>query len=223
MHYRDDYEKYRNMIYKLSRKAYARLCECGAEGAVEFEDIVSEANVSFVKACDGYKEGSGAQFITYLYNAIKFNLGRYVSDLIQDSRQEISGDRMAADIFGEEEDGDYYSLVPSDCLSPDEIVSRKQQFAANLRRLRERSSAAFDVAKNVIELSPSIEQRFASMVAEQQRQVESGERLGAPRTELGLRFIVDTVTEGMDRKGRKKVVDDIRTIYGDLLDPEVRF
>ncbi len=217
-----DYGKYQNLIFKLSRKAYARLCESGAEGAVEFEDILGEANIAFVKACNGYKEGSGAQFITYLHNVVKFNLGRYVSDLVADSRQEISGDRLAADMFDDDEDGDFYSLCASDALPPDEIVSRKQQFVENLRRLRQRSPTAYLVARNVVELTPEVEQRFAAMVAQQQREIEQGTRLGAPRTELGLRFIVDALTEG-DRKQRKKVVEEIRAVYQDLLDPDMRF
>lgn len=217
-----DYEKYRNLVYKLSRKAYARLCEAGCEGIVEFDDIVGEANIAFVKASNGYREDSGAQFITYLHSSITFNLSHYIRGLIADSRQEVSADKLAGDILDDEEGGDYYSLCPSPDLPPDELISRKQQFGENMRKLRARSNLAFEVARNVIELTPVVEQQFDAMVAQQRREFAEGTRAGAPRTELGLRFIVDALV-GNDRRTRKRVVDDIKTVYKDLLDPELRF
>lgn len=220
-HQRQDFKKYEPMLHKLARKAFGRLCQGGGEGRADYEDVFQEAAISFLKAEAGFKEAAGVQFITYLWRTVETNLGRWVREQLGDAHHEVS----AETIVSSEDEGDpidFFDLVQSDALSPEEVVSRKQGFVHNLKRIKQRSGAAYDIVRNVIELQDETEAAFDMLVTDQQRKIAAGETAASARVNISLPFIV-THCCGGDKKVRRKAIEDITAVYGDLLSPGIRF
>jgi DNA-directed RNA polymerase specialized sigma24 family protein len=68
------YESVRLLIEKLARKAYTRAVSMGVYG-FEYEDILQEMNLTYVKCLSGWNNNRGVLFSTYLTTACYHNFG----------------------------------------------------------------------------------------------------------------------------------------------------
>lgn len=68
-------EDYRGMIIKLSRRAQSALRNAGIEA--DIDDIIQEAQITFIRASELFDPDRKVKFSTYLWNAISTNLNRY--------------------------------------------------------------------------------------------------------------------------------------------------
>lgn len=122
-----DYERF---IIKLSWASYRRFS--GSRVPVDYDDVLQEASMAFVKASKGFDPERGFKFITYLGAAIASRLANFKHSMDRQLvGKTISFDSMA----GDEEGGDIYEVMPSREPTPLETILLEKQFAETMSSL----------------------------------------------------------------------------------------
>lgn len=148
-----EWKDYERLAMKVARKHYARLSAQGA--GVEFDDLMGEAMMTFVRASRLFDADKGVKFSTYLWRAIDLNLQRWAGQ----RRQELMRERSMDASLGEEGNATLHDVLPADDLTPDEVVERRRLRAVAIARLS-------PLARQVV---LALEEPSAELVAELRR------------------------------------------------------
>lgn len=120
------------LVRQVAWKGYQRLVAIGA--VLEFEDLVQELSITFMRAYDKFDEANGAKFSTYFMHAAYNDLNKIAR------RHEIERVDMGVRSMEEIDDlagegGSIAERIASDAMTPEEIVERDsamREIEANL-------------------------------------------------------------------------------------------
>lgn len=200
------YEDHLGLIHKLARRGWGRLTS--ANVFVDFEDVVQEMSLTYVKAVEKYDPEYGVTFSAYLGRAI-WNQFNKVAEKMIDTQVELkmtSLDAMSSNTDGD--DFDVLESIESDELSPEQYVDAMQQFRKNLQSLG--PAAKFIVSKLI---NPSQDLVDALDLAQREAAIkrQNGQRACAPR-EITIAFIAKHYQ--LDTKQVAKARKNLTDIYG---------
>lgn len=109
------------LVKQVAWKGYQRLIAIGA--TMEFDDLVQELSVTFVRAYDKFDESNGAKFSTYFVHAAYNDLNK-LAKRIEAERVDL-GMRSIEEIDAlVGEGGSLAERVASEAMTPEEIVER---------------------------------------------------------------------------------------------------
>lgn len=138
------YSDHTGLLHKWAVKFHARLT--AASLGVEFDDVMGELSLAFVKATQGYKPERGFSFTAFLQQCCQHHFNKYADRLMleqfgcshADDADEHVGKRglgcvsihsMGSDEFGSE---DFYATVESDTYATPEEVQEARMSVRNL-------------------------------------------------------------------------------------------
>lgn len=192
--------QHKGMMIKLSRRAQRRLE--GAGISVEFDDIMQEATVAFIKAKQGFDPQNGAKFSTYLWTSITNNLNRFCDQMRDLYRGSVSLDAPSSDSKDAPSLMDV--LVDINAIDPQEALMRNEtavetlaQFSPDTRR----------VLTYLITQPESLMQEYGRVRAYYEHSREMGH--AGPRVKFGIDFICEVM--GMSNSHRRRIKQEINS------------
>lgn len=131
-----DYLANRGLIQKVARGCYAR---CQAVGlALDYEDVVQELSLTFVKAWRQFDPSRGFQFSTYYVMAARHQFNRFIDKLMEERVEH--GVRSVEEISSWcSDDGEALSMaevIASDELGPEARAMLAQRMEQLQKRLK---------------------------------------------------------------------------------------
>lgn len=134
------YKENVRLIHSVANKAYPRFVAVGSP--VEYDDLVAELSEVFLHSYrlhDESKSKFGTYFTNAAYNKINNMLKRYNEERIE------HGVRSVEELAFEDEDGsNYLESVPSEAMSPDEILEGRQELEAVMQKMSLESQSMLD-------------------------------------------------------------------------------
>lgn len=194
----DTIADHKGMMIKLSRRAQYRLERAGI--SVEFDDVMQEASVAFVKAKQGFSPQHGAKFSTYLWTAIGNNLNRFCDQMRDAYRGAVSLDTPASD--SEDAPSLLDVLQDVNALDPQEILMRNQT-----------------ASETLAQFSPDTRRVLTCLITQPDLLMQEYERVRAyyemsramghagPRVKFGIDFICEVL--GMSNSRRRSIKHEI--------------
>jgi RNA polymerase sigma factor (sigma-70 family) len=124
------YKGVERLLLQMANKGFMRLQAAKILGA-DFDDVMGEMRVAYVKAANGFKQDSGGRFTTYCVRVCWNEFNKYAERLTREHAAigYISLDQIASDASGGDDDFD-----AMDCLvgeadlqdSPEDMAERRQ-------------------------------------------------------------------------------------------------
>lgn len=127
--YSTDFAAHRDLICKLAQKGWGRLQQAGV--VMDFEDVFQEMSVIYCKAAEGYDPSRGFTFTAYLGRAIWQDFNKFAERLIND---QCGLGLVRIEEVGDEE-LDFYDMMPSDEMTPEEACISSRSFMDNMKSL----------------------------------------------------------------------------------------
>lgn len=130
------YESVEHLLERLAGKCYARVKKLGIP--MDFDDVLSEMNLSYVKARQAWNPEAGALFSTYCTTACMNNFNNAIAKMERD-RRELG--LIPFSHFQRMEDGDaspeeFLSGIATDYTdAPERRIECAQEMQANLDRM----------------------------------------------------------------------------------------
>lgn len=141
------YKENIGLIHVVASKGMSRLQAVGS--SLTFDDLVQELSAVFVKAYDLFDESQNFKFSTYFTIAARNALNKLVKE-VQTERMEhkVRSFEELNVANGDDDDRNILDTIPSDSLTPQDVLERKQAVASLSKRL---SPLALTIVKWVIE------------------------------------------------------------------------
>jgi len=176
-----DMADYKGMLIKLSRRAQSRLRTAGVEA--DFDDIMQEAQITFMRAAELYDNTRQVKFSTYLWSAISMNLNRYCDN----QRSAVHKTGSLFEPIGE--DGELIDVLEDpNAMDPADVLEREETAR---RTLEEFSDLTRRVLEQLIAPSNALVEEIERMKAFSARCKEAG--YASPNVKLS----VDTICQVM--------------------------
>lgn len=188
------FEAHKGLLHKMARKGYGRLMDLNM--VIDYEDVFQEMSLAYVKAAQKYDATKGITFGAYLGRAVWNEFNRFV--------EREQGENFASlDSFekGEDDDLDVYSAVPSNCLTPEQLIELKQE--AQYKNKRSGKLTKYLISQ-LLNPSPKIVEAF-----NRETEKESGR---IPR-DITLSFILEQQT-AFDHEEVSLAKRQIKELYG---------
>lgn len=200
-----DYNDHMGLLHTFARKGWSRLI--ASQISVDYEDVVQELSVAFVKAINSYDPSKGYSFTAYAGRAMWNEFNRYAKKQINEATELGTLSIQALDARSDtDEGGDLYEVFDSGAPTPEEQLERKQEIIGNLRKL---SPTAKFLVSQMMSPSPELE----AALEESNRKVRAGEISGLVRSQVDMRFAGNF--HGIPRHRLSKAIDEIKTVYGE--------
>ena len=78
-----EFEKYKRIIYKTANRYFYSIKK------IEIDDLVSQGYLVLCRCINSFNPEKNVKFSTYLYNALKFELQRYIENQIKHHKQRL--------------------------------------------------------------------------------------------------------------------------------------
>lgn len=156
------WEDYEGLARKI---AWGALRSAPSNLGLTLDDLVQEAAIAFVKACEGYSSDKGAEFSTYFYQAAQRRLWRVVSK----SAKGFS--TVSLDDHRGEEGRELHEAVPDDAPTPERRIEERQAFESALEGLSPLARTVFVLS---VEPDEIVRGEFEAFQARQRFGLEQG-------------------------------------------------
>lgn len=205
--YSTKYEDHIGLIRKLALRGWGRLTEANVH--VDFDDVVQDMTLTYVKAADKYNPDHGVTFSAYLGRAIWNQFNKFAEKEIRvQADLKLVRFEQLGDAVEDSDDGSVYESIASDEWTPEQYVEAAQQFRENMKSLG--PTAKFIVSKL---LNPTNDLMEALELAKRNAELarKSGQYAKAPN-DVTIAFIASHY--GLDEKNVKKARKTLFSMYG---------
>ena len=207
------YEHNRGLIYQTAGKAYRRIVAAGLD--MDFEDVVQELNVAWLRACECYDKDTGNNFSTYLVR-VMYN---HINKVIEKEERHTNDIGISKSMSFTTEEGEFNleDILPADTQSPEENLSAADSIEDFLSSLSDDAKLVVDLLTN---RSPELEHELACVQAKAELAREKFGELRRAPTQVELHFVLNYLKtlrgEGVRyvRELRSEITDHASMLLG---------
>jgi RNA polymerase sigma factor (sigma-70 family) len=180
------YTTHVGLVHYAARKGYGRLVAMGAP--VDYDDLVQELSVVFVKAFDGFSEECGYKFSSY-YTRAAYNQINKIAEKVKEERVD-NGVRSVEEMAHRYSsatgtDIDDFDILTCSRQTPESELSTSQSLSRMLSNL---SPLASLIARWLIDPPKELEREFEACVAHVGLTRQAGQQKRARQT-IDMSFI----------------------------------
>lgn len=178
--YDTSFEAQRGLIYKLACRGWGRLKQANVH--IDFEDVMQEMSLAYVKAAAGYDPEYGITFSAYLGRSCWNEFNKFAERLIaeQVELRLVSVDAMDDKFELDGAGGSFYDMIDSGDQTPEDIMESIQE--ARLKTSKLNPTAIFIVQQLVKPSAPLVQHLKALQDhARHARDTIEGSNAHAPR------------------------------------------
>jgi len=193
------------LIHTVARKGYGRLQAIGS--GMEYDDLVQDLTVVFIKSYDKFDEASGNRFSTYFMAAAFNRINRIAGE--QEIERVENGVRSMEEMSERfEDDTSIEEVIASDAATPEQIVEAASIAQGVLSKL---SPLAAKIAEMAIDPPDFIEREFMAAQAHAEISRNKGIEKRASRS-LNVSFVCSVLEKTTDlpvlsiREARKQIL-----------------
>lgn len=195
-----EYKDYQRLMAKLAHRQRAYLARVGAP--MDFDDLMQEASIAFIKARKGFDPTLGVKFSTYLWRAVSNNLRRTAGKRLDQMRGVVSLDEERT-----EGGSTLHEVIAGENEDPEDRIENRRRAVDRLSRL---SPLALKVVLTLNSPPPEMareikRQRAFSVIC-------GLEGYAAPVIKLDLGAICATL--GMNKTTRTAIIAEINKLAG---------